>query len=317
MTSLLDSYTFQTRYRGSKVKIIPAIYDVVKNIEFKTVLDAFAGTGVVSYLFKRMDKSVLFNDHLQFNHIIGRAIIENSEITLNKTDIDQILKPKPYEEHLHLVEEQFVDIYYTKKENVWLDRVISNLYEMESGYKRDLGFWCLFQSCITKRPFSLFHRKNLNLRTRNVKRSFGNKVTWDTPFDIHFKRFAKEVNSYITKTKNACYALRTDVMQTPLNFFDRGFDLVYIDPPYIPKRGENIIYRDLYHFLEGLSRFETDGPARLDLDGFSGLRIPAHSGLAALDGERPETDERYVAIALQTSLNALEDKVSCPLGRRL
>ena len=256
MTSFLDSFSFQTRYRGSKVKIIPAIYEVVKNLQFETVLDAFAGTGVVSYLFKRMDKQVLFNDHLQFNYIVGRAIIENSEIILTKNDIDKFLKPKPYKEHPHLIEEQFPDIYYTNEENIWLDRVISNLYEMESGYKRDLGFWCLFQACITKRPFSLFHRKNLNLRTRNVKRSFGNKVTWDTPFDIHFKRFAKEVNSYITKTKKSCYALQSDVMQIPLDYFDKGFDLVYIDPPYIPKRGENIIYRDLYHFLEGITQYD-------------------------------------------------------------
>ena len=127
---------------------------------------------------------------------------------------------------------------------------------MDSGYKRDMGFWCLFQSCITKRPFSLFHRKNLNLRTRNVDRSFGNKVTWDTPFDIHFKRFAQELNSYIVKTK-ACYALNSDVMEVPLDFFKQGFDLVYIDPPYIPKKGENIIYRDLYHFLEGMDNVST------------------------------------------------------------
>ncbi len=257
MTSFIDSFSFQTRYRGSKIKIIPAIYDVVKNLKFETVLDAFAGTGVVSYLFKRMDKQVLFNDHLHFNYVIGRAIIENSEIRLTKADVHQILKPKPYEEHSHLIEENFADIYYTDEENIWLDRVISNLYEMEPGYKQDLGFWCLFQSCITKRPFSLFHRRNLNLRTRNVKRSFGNKVTWDTPFDIHFKRFAEEVNGYITKTKNPCYALRSDVMQVPLNFFKGGFDLVYIDPPYIPQRGENIIYRDLYHFLEGITQYDT------------------------------------------------------------
>ena len=195
MTSFLDSFSFQTRYRGSKVKILPAIYDIIKKLEFDTVLDAFAGTGAVSYLFKQMNKKVVFNDHLRFNYIIGRALIENSDIKLTKTDIDKILAPKPYTQHPHFIEERFQDIYYTNEENIWLDRVISNLYEMEPGYKQDMGFWCLFQSCIIKRPFSLFHRKNLNLRTRDVKRSFGNKVTWDTPFEIHFKRFASELNS--------------------------------------------------------------------------------------------------------------------------
>ncbi|MBN2157410.1 MAG: DNA adenine methylase [Candidatus Lokiarchaeota archaeon] len=257
MTSFLDGFTFTTRYRGSKVKIVPAIYDVVKNLNFTTVLDAFAGTGVVSYLFKRLDKQVLFNDHLKFNYTVGRALIENSEVRLTKADVNRILHQKSYNQHPHLIEEQFADIYYTHDENIWLDRVISNLYELEPGYTRDLGFWCLFQSCITKRPFSLFHRKNLYLRTRNVNRSFGNKVTWDTPFEVHFKKFAEEVNSYIIKTNHGCSALSLDVMQVPLDYYENGFDLVYIDPPYIPKRGENIIYRDLYHFLEGIMQYDS------------------------------------------------------------
>jgi len=257
MTSFLDNFTFQTRYRGSKVKIIPAIYDVVKDLDFRTVLDAFAGTGAVSYLFKQMNKKVLFNDHLQFNYIIGRALIENSEITLTQPDIDNFLRPKPYDEHPHFIENQFQDIYYTKEENIWLDRVISNLYDSELGYKRDMGFWCLFQACIIKRPFSLFHRKNLNLRTRNVQRSFGNKVTWDTSFEVHFRRFANELNSYIIATNNPCYASNYDVLEVPRDYFQEGFDLVYVDPPYIPERGENIVYRDLYHFLEGIMQYNS------------------------------------------------------------
>ena len=147
-----------------------------------------------------------------------------------------------------------------KNENIWLDRVISNLYEMDSGYKRDMGFWCLFQSCIIKRPFSLFHRKNLNLRTRDVKRSFGNKVTWDTPFEVHFRKFAQELNTYIVNIDNPCFATNYDVMEIPTDFFKQGIDLVYIDPPYIPMKGENIVYRDLYHFLEGITQYNTWEP---------------------------------------------------------
>ncbi len=257
MTSFLDSFSFQTRYRGSKVKIIPAIFNTVKDLNFSTVLDLFAGSGAVSYLFKKMNKRVIFNDHLKFNHIIGRAIIENSDIMLSKSDIQFVLKPRSYENYPHLIENQFKDIYNTDEENKWLDRIICNIGEMKQGYAKDMAYWCLFQSCITKRPFSLFHRKNLNLRTSNVKRSFGNKVTWDTSFEIHFRRFAEELNRYIIKTKYECTALNFDVMEVPLDICQEGFHLIYIDPPYIPIKGENIIYRDLYHFLEGITQYET------------------------------------------------------------
>ncbi len=49
--------------------------------------------------------------------------------------------------------------------------------------KKAMFLWALFQSCISKRPYNLFHRKNLYVRTADVKRNFGNKTTWDKPFE--------------------------------------------------------------------------------------------------------------------------------------
>ncbi|MBD3353455.1 MAG: DNA methyltransferase, partial [Candidatus Lokiarchaeota archaeon] len=77
-THSLDSCIISTRYRGSKTKIIPYIWNIVKDLNFESVLDCFGGTGSVSYLFKKKHKQVLYNDHLRFNHIVGRALIENS-----------------------------------------------------------------------------------------------------------------------------------------------------------------------------------------------------------------------------------------------
>lgn len=41
-----------TRYQGSKRKILPWIYECIKDIEFNTVLDAFGGSGMVSCLLE-------------------------------------------------------------------------------------------------------------------------------------------------------------------------------------------------------------------------------------------------------------------------
>lgn len=35
------------------------------------------------------------------------------------------------------------------------------------------------------------------------------------------------------------------------------FDLVYIDTPYINSKGTGVDYLDFYHFLEGLSEYDT------------------------------------------------------------
>jgi adenine-specific DNA-methyltransferase len=69
-----------TRYRGSKRKILPWICDNLSCLEYESVLDLFGGTGSVSYLFKRMGKKVIYNDHLHFNHLIGKALIENDTV---------------------------------------------------------------------------------------------------------------------------------------------------------------------------------------------------------------------------------------------
>jgi adenine-specific DNA methylase len=89
---------------------------------------------------------------------------------------------------------------------------------------------------------------------REVKRSFGNKVTWETPFEDHYKKFAEELNSYVYNSNKKCIAIKKDVIDIDSN---NNYDLVYIDPPYIPARGENIIYRDLYHFLEGITIYNS------------------------------------------------------------
>jgi len=257
-------YIITTRYRGSKTRVIPLIFRALKNIEYHSVLDCFGGTAAVSYFFKKLGKKVVYNDHLQFNYIVGRALIENSKTKITNKDLDRILQPKAYNEYSHVIEENFKDIYYLDKENQWLDCVISNIYEMPEGYKRDMAMWCLFQSCIIKRPFSLFHRKNLNLRLRDVKRSFGNKTTWDKPFELHFRNFAKELNGYIFDLGVECKAVSQDILTlNTQQVFPNGIDLVYIDPPYIPVKGENIIYRDIYHFLEGITMYH-DWKSKID-----------------------------------------------------
>ena len=69
-----------TRYQGSKQKFVDWIWDCVKDIPFHSALDAFGGTGCVSFRLKEEGKQVTYNDILPFNHIIGKALIENENV---------------------------------------------------------------------------------------------------------------------------------------------------------------------------------------------------------------------------------------------
>lgn len=249
-----------TRYQGSKRKILPWIHSVIKELEFETALDVFGGSASVSYLFKKMNKSVTYNDKLLFNCLIGKALIENGEVKLTEEDLYYILTSNAKTNYSDFIQSKFENIYYLDDENVWLDKVVSNILCMNHypenilQYKKSLAYYALFQASLIKRPFNLFHRKNLNIRTSNVERNFGNKVTWDKSFEEHLIKFTNEANSLVFNSGKKCYSLN----QSAFDIDSYGYDLVYLDPPYLRKDGSNESsnYYKCYHFLEGLSRYE-------------------------------------------------------------
>lgn len=241
-----------TRYQGSKAKLVNWIWECTKNLQFDNVLDIFGGTGVVSYMYKRKGKTVFYNDYLRSNYLIGLSLVENNTIRLTNGDLEQLLRHEPEREYSDFISKTFKDIYYTDKENQWLDTVAQNISWLDNPYKRALAFNALFQACLVKRPFNLFHRKNLYLRLANVSRTFGNKVTWDKPFADHFRNFVYEVNGLVYDNGRDNKALNLDAFD-----IEGDFDLVYIDPPYTSRAGVTVDYLQFYHFLEGLSLYET------------------------------------------------------------
>ena len=246
-----------TRYQGSKRKIVEWIYSNLKELEFDTVLDAFGGSSSVSYLFKKMGKEVTFNDKMKFNYLIGKSLIENEGTRLKENDIIRILTKSSKSETI--IQDTFSDYFFTNEENKWLDNTITNIFQFQeysknvNELKKSLAFNALFQASLSKRPFNLFHRKNLYLRTNNVKRSFGNKTTWEKDFETQFKYYVDEINSCVFSNGRKCKAINKSIFE-----IDKvDYDLVYIDPPYIQKNktNESADYEKCYHFLEGISNY--------------------------------------------------------------
>ncbi len=248
------NYPFpSTRYQGSKRTLTEWIWETVYHLQFSTVLDVFGGTGAVSHMFKNAGKQVLYNDILAFNHQIGLALIQNSGDMLTDHDIEQLLTLRVDNQYSTFIQDTFESIYFTAAENRWLDEVVQNIqHVLENPYKKALAYFALFQACIIKRPYNLFHRANLYMRTAQVERSFGNKTTWDTPFETHFRQFIKEANNAVFDNQQQNQALQLDAFDTPI-----GADLVYIDPPYLNRKGTGVDYRDFYHFLEGMVNYQT------------------------------------------------------------
>jgi len=240
-----------TRYQGSKLKVLDWIWAHIEKFEFYSVLDAFGGTGCLAYLFKTKGKKVAYNDVLRFNYIIGKALVENSTSELTNKDVDYLLSQHKTVKYRSIIADNFLDVYFTDDENHWIDMVVQNIEVLDNDYKKAIALFALFQSCIIKRPYNLFHRKNLYIRLQDVERSFGNKTSWDKPFEQHFRNFVRQANNAIFDNGEKNIALNKDVFHLEANF-----DLVYIDTPYLNASGVGVDYLGFYHFLEGLSNYD-------------------------------------------------------------
>jgi len=241
-----------TRYSGSKRKFLDWIWENVRFLRFSSVLDVFGGTGSVSLMFKRYGKKVYFNDLMMFNQIIGKAIIENRNIIVNENDIERVLNNNR-KDYPNFISSTFRGVFFLDRENEWLDKTVANISSIKNNYKRAILLSALFQACLAKRPFNLFHRANLYIRTANVQRTFGNKTTWETPFQELLRRFVYEFNKAVFDNGKQNKVIGGyDALSAP-----NGVDLVYLDPPYFSSNSSNgTNYMAFYHFLEGLADYD-------------------------------------------------------------
>jgi adenine-specific DNA-methyltransferase len=240
-----------TRYQGSKAKLAPWILSRLSDLPFDTCLDAFSGTAAVAYQLKKAGRQVTCNDILKFNALIATALVANRNIRVEPHETESLLERSQGRVYPTLVAATFPNVYFTDEENAWIDRTITNVRAIEEPCKHALAFFALCQACLIKRPFNLFHRKNVYLRHSKVPRSFGNKTSWDRPFEHWFRRFITEANAAVFDNGRKNRALNLDIFDV-----EGDFDLVYIDTPYVSGRRVGTDYLSYYHFLEGLANYD-------------------------------------------------------------
>lgn len=258
-----------TRYYGSKRRLLPWIYESIGGLRFNTVLDIFGGSASVSMLLQLMRKAVTYHDGLKFNEDVARTLL-SPIVAMTRAGLEDLLQQ--VDPHDGMVAKCFEGLFYTNEENRWLDGFMSLIDG--SGRPRDAASllrYLVYQACMKKRPFNLFHRANLPLRTKqNVERSFGNWRTWERTFDDHMLQAFDELQVRADTLAPAATILPAGSAEE----LAEGYDLVYIDPPYVgvnDGRNRDDYWRR-YHFLEGLSRY-SDWEELIDPQ--SAIRLPS------------------------------------------
>lgn len=225
------------RYMGSKHRLAPALGRVFTEVGGRTALDAFSGSGVVSYLLKTLGYQVTANDFLSFPAVIARATVVNQCVTLSADEIDAICGPTA--DGRDFIQRTFQGLYFPDEDLRFLDSAWSHIDRLESP-KRDVAISALVLSAARKQPRGVF--TITDLRYDDGRRDLR------LPLREHFRERAAEYNSVVFDSGQTCKATNRDIFDISPD----GFDLVYLDPPYAPPRDDNC-YIKRYHFLEGLS----------------------------------------------------------------
>jgi adenine-specific DNA-methyltransferase len=225
------------RYMGSKYRLVSSLAEVFTELGGRTALDAFSGSGVVSYLLKTLGYQVTANDFLTFPSVIAQATVVNQDQVLTSDEVEEICGP-PADDR-GFIQRTFEGLYFTADDRKFLDSAWSHIDRM-CGHKRDIAIASLVLASARRQPRGVFTFTDLRYDDgrRDLRLSLRE----------HFRERVAEYNGVVFDSGQLCSALSRDIFELPA----QPYDVVYLDPPYAPPRDDNC-YIKRYHFLEGLS----------------------------------------------------------------
>jgi DNA adenine methylase/adenine-specific DNA-methyltransferase len=142
----------------------------------------------------------------------------------------------------HFIQKTFDGIFYATEDLRFLDRVSGNIENLENVSQRALARAALIRSCLKKQPRGVFTVSGDLSRYDDGRRDLRLSI------EEHFLEQIEAFNRVVFDNGRRHTVKRADVFSLK----PKGVDLVYLDPPYVPRSDDNC-YMKRYHFLEGLS----------------------------------------------------------------
>jgi adenine-specific DNA-methyltransferase len=287
----------RVRYMGSKYKLLPHLAEVFAEVGGQTALDAFSGSGVVSYLLKRQGFSVTANDMLEFPGALATAAVVNNSTRLTADDVARIAGPAA--DDRDFIRKTFAGVFFTADDLAFLDSAWSHISALR-GHQRALAISALVLSAARKQPRGVF----------TISGDLSNYDDGRRDLRISMRdHFAEHVGDYNRAVFSGPLAQATRKEATQLEA--RPYDLVYLDPPYAPPSDDNC-YIKRFHFLEGLSRYwEGDTLMLGTLTKKLPKPVTGYSNKRTIVGALRDTFKRFGdagAIVLSYGSNALPDR---------
>lgn len=230
----------ETKYMGSKQRLLPFILKHLAKLKFNSALDAFSGSGCVGYAIKQTGARVYANDFLNFCFQTARATVENNSTKLSEDDVSKLVRLNPTAPTF--VRDTYTDLFFTEIDCAFLDNLWANIRELESPLKVSLALAAASRACMKKRPRGMF--------------TFTGIKGWDERKDLklsmreQFLIAVNALNSAVFSNGQQNKAFNSDVFDLQPDLAD----LVYIDTPYVSPFSD-CDYTRRYHFVEGYCRY--------------------------------------------------------------
>ena len=232
----------ELRYMGSKKRLLPWIHDALAGLDFQTAMDPFSGSGSVAYLMKAMGRTVVATDFLNVSATVAKALVENSDARIDAKAMRRLTSSNKHAPDF--IQRTFTGVFYAPEDLLFLDRVSANMAKLDDDRQRALAMAALVRSCLKKQPRGVFTISG------DVSKHDDGRRDLRLSMEEHFREQVEVYNDAVFANGRPNRAMRRDVFEAD----PAGVDLVYLDPPYVPRADDNC-YVKRYHFVEGLSAY--------------------------------------------------------------
>lgn len=242
-TKYLDYKFPEPQYLGAKYIhrgwIAQFIPDKANN-----VLDAFSGSQSIAYMFKQLGKKVITNDFLNCNNLIGKALIENKQYTLNKEDLEILFSENSNPEVFNLMGKLFANLFFLPEEAAFADSFRSNVNRLNNKYKEALALSVMCRSMTRKITMGHFAHTQALVYAADPARIKRNRSLVRPLKDI-FEELLPEYNAAVFDNSKDNKSYNKNILDLLPQLTD--IDLAYFDPPYCNSHAD---YQSFYHLLE-------------------------------------------------------------------
>jgi adenine-specific DNA methylase len=216
------------------------------------VLDAFSGSQSVSFLFKRLGFKTISNDFLNFNHQIGKALIENKSCILTNADLSVLFGQSLNKSEFNLMETVFTGVFFNREEAEFIDNFRANIPLLNNPYKQAMALTVMNRSLTRKITMGHFGHTQALTYANDPERIKRNRSLIRPIKDLFLELLPAYNNAVFDNGReNKSYNLNI------LELFPLlpDVDLVYFDPPYCDSHAD---YQGFYHLLETYTEYWKD-----------------------------------------------------------